>query len=305
MDTLKKQQLLSTFNMPCHVCKEPSKSQCPSCRTPYCSKTCQRIDWKRGHKTECKELTLEFQRGYDYMESTAKKEAPPVVVIPDSVKPNLEMKHTTNEVPKSAEEEEAPSAGESCPICLELLPKDPQQKTCQACCGNKICTQCWEKCAKVKLTCPLCRMPIPTNEAEVVAQIQNRVTKGDKVAQWGLGSSYEHGLYGLKKSMKRAAQLYELSAAQGHTGAQCNLGACFKNGHGVKLDNKKALKYYTMAAEKGIAEAQCICGFMYMTGEGVERDSVEVQKFWELAAAQGHQVAQQNLAVLRGQNARR
>ena len=76
MDPNKKQQLLIDFDMPCHVCKEPSKSQCPSCRTPYCSKACQRIDWKRGHKAECKELTLEFERGYNE-QTVKKKEAPP------------------------------------------------------------------------------------------------------------------------------------------------------------------------------------------------------------------------------------
>jgi len=69
-DPAKKQQLLSSFDMPCQVCKEPSKSQCPSCRTPYCSKACQRVDWKRGHKKDCKEMTAEFKRGYNYVEPT-------------------------------------------------------------------------------------------------------------------------------------------------------------------------------------------------------------------------------------------
>ena len=59
-----KKKLLSSFDMPCHVCKEPSKSQCPSCRTPYCGKACQRAYWKNGHKEQCKMLTKEFKRGY-------------------------------------------------------------------------------------------------------------------------------------------------------------------------------------------------------------------------------------------------
>ena len=102
MDTIKKQQLLSTFNVPCHVCKEPSKSQCPSCRTPYCSKACQRIDWKRGHKNDCKELTLEFQRGYNYVEPKAKaKEAPPIVAIPHNVRPSMDMEHATKRAVKA------------------------------------------------------------------------------------------------------------------------------------------------------------------------------------------------------------
>ena len=71
------------------------------------------------------------------------------------------------------------------------------------------------------------------------------------------------------------------------------------------MDNKKALKYYTMASDQGDADAQNSLGFMYITGEGVERDSGEAQRFWELAAAQGHQGAQQNLAIIQSENARR
>ena len=98
--------------MPCCVCKEPSTSQCPNCKVPYCSKNCQRIDWKRGHKNKCKELTKELQRGYGYVEPTTKeKEAPPVVVIPDKMKPTVDMKEPTKKAPKAVDE--APSGGES------------------------------------------------------------------------------------------------------------------------------------------------------------------------------------------------
>ena len=139
-----KKQLLSSFDWPCQVCKEPSKSQCPSCRTPYCSKACQRVDWKRGHKHECKELTLEFKRGYNYVEPTTKvKEAPPVVVIPDSVRPTIDLKQTTKEQSKPTDET-APSGRESCPICLEVLPTG-QESAYQSCCGKFICAVCLKK----------------------------------------------------------------------------------------------------------------------------------------------------------------
>ena len=71
------------------------------------------------------------------------------------------------------------------------------------------------------------------------------------------------------------------------------------------MDKKKALKYYKMAGEQGHAEAQYFCGLMYITGKGAERDDEEAQRYWELAAAQGHQGAQNNLATIRGANARR
>jgi hypothetical protein len=80
--------------------------------------SCQRVDLKRDHKNDCKELTLEFQRGYNYAEpTTKKKEAPPFVVIPDNVKPTVNVKRTQE--PPLADEEKAPGR-KSCPIRLEL-----------------------------------------------------------------------------------------------------------------------------------------------------------------------------------------
>jgi hypothetical protein len=49
--------------------------------------------------------------------TTKKKEAPPFVVIPVSVKPTVDMKHTQE--PSLADEEKAPGR-ESYPIRLEL-----------------------------------------------------------------------------------------------------------------------------------------------------------------------------------------
>ena len=154
METANKQQLLSGFNMPCHVCREPSKSQCPSCKTRYCSKACQRADWKNGHKKQCKMLTKEFQRGYaEGGLQPKKKEAPPVVMIPDFVRPKLDIKET-NEAPKAAEEKD-PSGGESCPICLELLSNEGKAAYLRKaaylpCCGNYICGECFKKCDEIK-----------------------------------------------------------------------------------------------------------------------------------------------------------
>ena len=86
------------------------------------------------------------------------------------------------------------------------------------------------------------------------------------MAQCILGGAYERGEFGLKKSPKRAAQLYELSAAQGHSPAQFNLGLCFMNGTGVNMDKKKALHYITLAAGQGLDLAQFALGYMYAQG---------------------------------------
>jgi TPR repeat protein len=45
---------------------------------------------------------------------------------------------------------------------------------------------------------------------------------------------------------------FRLAAAQGHAGAQCDLGAAFLNGEGVNLDNVEAVKWFRLAAEMTI-----------------------------------------------------
>ena len=115
-----------------------------------------------------------------------------------------------------------------------------------------------------------------------------------------LGIAYSLGQLGLTKDEKRAAQLYELSAAQGHAAAQHNIGTSYYHGRGVKMDKKKALLFFKQAAGQGYASAQCNCGLMYYHGEGVDRDVEEGLRFLEQGAAQGHQQSQDALATLRG-----
>ena len=119
------------------------------------------------------------------------------------------------------------------------------------------------KCADANPICPLCRVPNPTTEAEVLARLQRRADKGDKVAQCTLGEAYVQGNYGLKKNMTRSVHFYELSAAQGYSNAQFSLAVCYIHGLGVKMDKKKALHYWTMAASQGDSEAQFNTGLMY------------------------------------------
>ena len=170
-------------------------------------------------------------------------------------------------------------------VGLEIFPS--AQLTYQSCCGKEICNVCVDKCNEMNSICPLCRVPFPKTEAEVLARLQRRADKGDKIAQWAMGVAYGHGKYGLKKNEKRAVQYYEKSAALGHAEAQYNLGSCFRSGTGAKMDKKKALKYFTQSSEQGNAEAHNTCGIMHYQGEGVERDVEEALRYFELAAAQG------------------
>ena len=80
-------------SQPCYVCANDAKHHCPKCFRDYCSKACQRVDWKeRGHKAECATLVAERARLRAFEGLPAEKvnepskklkEAPAVVTLPD------------------------------------------------------------------------------------------------------------------------------------------------------------------------------------------------------------------------------
>ena len=104
-------------------------------------------------------------------------------------------------------------------------------------------------------------------------------------------AAYERGDYA------QALKILKPLAAQGHAGAQYNLGNMYDNGEGVTQDYKEAVKWYKLAAAQGNAKAQFNLGWMYYTGYGVTRDDREAVKWWKLAAAQGNPEAIANLKL--------
>ncbi|TYI22745.1 hypothetical protein ES332_A06G124400v1 [Gossypium tomentosum] len=47
-------------HFPCAVCSNPASKKCSRCKSVrYCSSACQRVDWKDGHKTKCKEISTQ------------------------------------------------------------------------------------------------------------------------------------------------------------------------------------------------------------------------------------------------------
>jgi hypothetical protein len=119
-----------------------------------------------------------------------------------------------------------------------------------------------------------------------LAEIKEKATRGDAVAQYNLGGNYELGCSGVKKDLSQAKYWYEKAAAQGLAVAQYNLGLMYATGNGVKQDLSQAKYWYEKAAAQGDAQAQFNLGIMYYKGEGVKQD-LSRSKFWyEKAAAQ-------------------
>ena len=85
--------------------------------------------------------------------------------------------------------------------------------------------------------------------------------------QYSLGFCYQLGK-GVAIDLKKAVELYTLSAEQNYAPAQYSLGFCYQLGKGVAIDLKKAVELYTLAAEQKYAQAQCNLGrLLYDTGK--------------------------------------
>jgi len=65
---------------------------------------------------------------------------------------------------------------------------------------------------------------------------------------------------------------YHQAAAQGHAGAQNNLGFGYYRGQGIEQDYTEAVTRYSQAVDGGMVFAQFNLGVCYYNGNGIERD---------------------------------
>ena len=98
----------------------------------------------------------------------------------------------------------------------------------------------------------------------------------------------------LKQDYKEAVKWFRLSAEQGHTLAQYNLGFMYYNGQGVLQDFKEAVKWFRLSAEQGDASAQYNLGLMYAEGTGVPQDYVLAYIWWNISGSNGNKNAVEN-----------
>ncbi|MBE5938227.1 MAG: sel1 repeat family protein [Lachnospiraceae bacterium] len=93
-----------------------------------------------------------------------------------------------------------------------------------------------------------------------------------------------------------AVKWYKVSASQGNSKAQFELGMLYDSGR-IKCDDykTKAIKCYLSLAEAGFPSAQCTMGLKYRFGDGVAENLEESIKWFLRSANQGHVDAQRNL----------
>ena len=117
---------------------------------------------------------------------------------------------------------------------------------------------------------------------EAWRKIEKLAEDGNDKAQFALATKY-HGYdysrrqwYQTKDSygnyyndeidLDKAAYWYQLSATQGHSTAQNNLGICYRNGEGVTKDLRKAAYWFIKSAQNGDEYGQLSLGDCYRDG---------------------------------------
>jgi TPR repeat protein len=91
--------------------------------------------------------------------------------------------------------------------------------------------------------------------------------KGDPSAQTLIGVLFESGS-GIEQDHEKAAQWYELAAAQKDPGAAYQLAQLYLLGTGVSEDKKRSADLFEIAAEAGNASAKYNLALLFQEGEG-------------------------------------
>ena len=117
---------------------------------------------------------------------------------------------------------------------------------------------------------------------------------GNSNAQYELGLNYAHGL-GIEKNHEKAIELYKLSAKQGNIQAQISLAFLYKQGLGTEINYVKAFELYKLSANQGDKWAKYMTGLMYFNAQGVKKNKEQACKYWiDSLTSQGNKAFQKN-----------
>ncbi len=113
-----------------------------------------------------------------------------------------------------------------------------------------------------------------------------RLFGGEANLNFNFAVQYNHG-WGVPQDYKEAAKWYKLSAEQGYSGAQSNLGRMYQDGKGVPQDDIEGVKWLRLSAEQGNVGGQTNLGAAYRDGRGVLQDYILAHMWFNLSASKG------------------
>lgn len=112
---------------------------------------------------------------------------------------------------------------------------------------------------------------------------------GHEDAQFDLGVIYLRGEFGINENKTEAVQLFQLSAAQGNSGASHNLAYCYWYGDGILKNESKAIELLKLNANLGYVMSQHMLSRLYWEGGNeIIKNDQEAIRWCIKAAKQGH-----------------
>ena len=127
---------------------------------------------------------------------------------------------------------------------------------------------------------------------QAVVWLEKARHKGNTIAMYNLGMSYNNGDLGLTQSDTKANELRALAADKGDARARWNLGKIYRTGKGdLAIDFNRCVELWEQSAKQGYVSAQTDLAFMYQFGSEdgppmtIPVDD-ELSFRWYLAAAQ-------------------
>jgi hypothetical protein len=69
-------------------------------------------------------------------------------------------------------------------------------------------------------------------------------------------------------------------------------------GEGMVRNDKEAIKWYRLSAEQGVTGAQSNLGLMYEKGQGIEQNYIEAHKWFNIAGMNGNETGRKNTDII-------
>jgi hypothetical protein len=310
---------------------------CSGCKlVSYCSKLCQKEDWKKGHKESC----CKPQAPENSLIEGAQKKADEQFKDTKKIE-NFDIKECANcgiqakslsmcsrckitsyccqacqlqhwgavgghkkfcapldqRLPGSAVRCDS-NEGVKCAICQESL---STRSSSALPCSHMFHSDCVSELRQsdTSQTCPVCRSSIiEEKEAELLFQDALKCYH-TLISQVGRDkATLDLFTIAQGQEMSEIYQAFLKAASLGHAEAKFYLGVIHKFGHGVKQSDTEAFYWCEKAAKQGDAVAQNKVGGMYLIGRGVKQSDTEAFRWYEKAAQQGYASAQYFLGVM-------
>jgi len=199
---------------------------CSRCKLVYyCSKECQTIHWKKGHRKTCISI-------------------------------NDRQVNQQIQVTESAEQEKGIIV---CAICLSPVQTNDYNAPCTLPCEHTFHTNCITSLRThegLSQVCPLCRTDLPPGPEQAFLEARSICDQYNN--QLNSVTTLKD-----KDQVKKAIELFKCSAEEGYMSSQHNLGFLYHQGEGVKQDYATAEKWYLKAIDQNYEGSMTNLGAMY------------------------------------------